>query len=251
MPAASRALSKALSGVEPSAVPAVPAALVTGAKRILSSLLGALCAETTAPSHERRPTAARREFLAHRSGSAEERKQKVDFGAARWSRGEPAASARGRGGAGQNTIFFLQWKKYGPTVRKIRQVENFSAERSGEEGKSASTGATPAARAVRLRRRGHQQSGHREGVHGGSGEARSGHHRRRGLSRVQPVRHQRSRRHRRVAPGDSHMAGVPLRRGRRLLLRRCPPAPGGRGLPRGGSSGPSGRPWWSSSAASS
>jgi hypothetical protein len=57
--------------------------LVTGAKRILSSLLGALCAETAAPSHERRPTATRREFLAHRSGSADERKQKVDFGAAR------------------------------------------------------------------------------------------------------------------------------------------------------------------------
>ena len=34
MPAASRALSKALSGVEPSAVPAVPAALVTGVQPI-------------------------------------------------------------------------------------------------------------------------------------------------------------------------------------------------------------------------
>jgi len=37
MPAARRALSKALSGVDPSAVPAVPAALVTGAKWIRSS----------------------------------------------------------------------------------------------------------------------------------------------------------------------------------------------------------------------
>src|SRR5436309_12009202 len=37
MPAASRALSKALSGVEPSAFPAVPAALVTGVQPIQSS----------------------------------------------------------------------------------------------------------------------------------------------------------------------------------------------------------------------
>jgi hypothetical protein len=45
-------------------------------------------AEASAPSHERRPIAARREFLAHRSGSAVERKQKVDFGALRWARGD-------------------------------------------------------------------------------------------------------------------------------------------------------------------
>ena len=37
MPAASRALSKALSGVEPSALPAVPAALVTGVQPMRSS----------------------------------------------------------------------------------------------------------------------------------------------------------------------------------------------------------------------
>ncbi len=110
MPAASRALSKALSGVEPSALPAVPAALVTGAKRI-RSLLVALCAETAAPSHERRPTAARREFLDHRSGSAVERKQKVDFGAAWWSRREAVGERSRPRRSGPKRDFFLAMEK--------------------------------------------------------------------------------------------------------------------------------------------
>src|SRR5690349_214699 len=95
MPAASRALSKALSGVDPSALPAVPAAFVTGAKCIRSLLLAGVT--------------ARRKFLAHRSGSAPERKQKVARDAARRTlrgrasaRAEPAASARGRAGAAKN-----------------------------------------------------------------------------------------------------------------------------------------------------
>ena len=92
------------------------------------------------------------------------------------------------------------------------------------------TGTTPAARAVRLRRGSHQQPRGREGVHGRGGQARPGHHRRRGLSRVQPVRHQRRRGHRRVAPGHPHLAGAPVRRGRHLLLRRRPPAGGRRRL---------------------
>ena len=59
MPAASRALSKAFSGVEPSALPAVPAALVTGAKRIRSLLVALLRGNRRAVSRaesRRRPS---------------------------------------------------------------------------------------------------------------------------------------------------------------------------------------------------
>jgi len=38
------------------------------------------------------------------------------------------ASARGRAGAGQNTIFFLQWKKNGPTVQKNPASRKFAGE---------------------------------------------------------------------------------------------------------------------------
>jgi S-adenosylmethionine decarboxylase len=84
----------------------------------------AFCAETTAPSHERRLTGARREFLAHRSGSAHERKQKVDFGATWWSRREPPERAKRR-------FFSCNGKKMAPQCRKIRQVEK-SPEKSGQ-----------------------------------------------------------------------------------------------------------------------
>src|SRR5262245_14649119 len=228
MPAARRALSKALSGVEPSALPAVPAALVTGAKCIRALLV----------AYERHPLSCRSSrfplrlvvnfwliVAAEPKNASEKLPSEASSSARNASAGAPAASSSvppgGFGGA-KIAFFPCKGKKLATQCRKIRRVENVpekKLEEVGEEGKSASTGASPAARVVRLRRRGHQQSGHREGVHGGSGQAGPGHHRRCRLSRVQSVRHQRSRRHRRVAPGDPHVARVPLRRRRRLLLR--------------------------------
>jgi hypothetical protein len=82
-------------------LPAVPAALVTGAKRIRSLLVAFHAANT-----------ARREFLVHRSGSAHERKQKVDFGTAWWARGEPPERVKRR-------FFSCNGKKMAPQCRKI------------------------------------------------------------------------------------------------------------------------------------
>jgi hypothetical protein len=99
--------------------------LVTGAKCIHSS---SSRAEKAAPFSERRPTAARREILAHRSGSAVERKRKVARGGARRpARGAarvspPSASARAGAGAGQKRHFFLAMEKKWP----------HSAEKSGK-----------------------------------------------------------------------------------------------------------------------
>src|SRR5262249_17435010 len=70
IPAASSALSKALSDVPPSAFPAVPAAMVTAVHPMRSSL--------SPPCTQRSPLLERPSQIAlHRSGSAEERKQKV------------------------------------------------------------------------------------------------------------------------------------------------------------------------------
>ena len=91
-------------------------------------------------------------------------------------------------------------------------------------------GTSPAARVVRLRFRRHQQPRGREGHAGRSGQASPGHHRGRRLPRVQPFRDQRRGRHRGVPPFHPHVAGVPLRGRRHLLLRRRPAAGGGRQL---------------------
>src|SRR5438093_4099190 len=245
MPAARRALSKALSEVSPSALPDVVAALVTGVQPIRSRLLrrsgeGRLL--------EKKP-------LDHVSGSERERKKKSGLGepfprlrAARGRRGKrrPACPRRVLGSVKirRRGHFFLAMPKTWPYIQKTCSQNFRGRATNGEEGESASTGATPAARVVRLRRGSAQQPRDREDVHGRGGQARAGHHRGCGFPRVQSVRHQRRRRYCRVAPRHSHLAGIPLRRRRRVLLRRCPPASDGRRLSRraaGGGPGLRGR----------
>src|SRR5262245_17971048 len=148
-------------------------------------------------------------------------------------------------------VFFLQWGGEEPTVKQILSMaKNFFAVRTRREARSGvaercgrwldrpkegrwieRAGTAPASRVVRLRLGRHHQLGSRQGRSGGGGKAGPGHHRRRGLPRVQPVRDQWCRRDRRVPPVDPHLAGVPLRGRRHLLLRRRAPAERRRQLP--------------------
>src|SRR5499427_8937167 len=119
-------------------------------------------------------------MLAARSGNARE---KCPSGAIRWPRGRraPAPRAAPRAlGAGADAAknrfpahFFLAMPKTWPYIQKIGSKISREREKSGKEGENASTGTTPAARAVRLRRRSAQQPWNREDVDGRGGQARA------------------------------------------------------------------------------
>src|SRR5262249_6968077 len=106
-----------------------------------------------------------------------------------------------------------------PPPRRLAPARRATPSSGGNDGHEAARASSPP-RALRVRRYRPVEPHHREDLDARSGQPRPCHDSEPRVPRVQPFRGERRGGDRRVAPRHPHLARVPLRRGRRVLVRR-------------------------------